>query len=214
MLPSFQHYTRCRASVWIKREKTVSLSFVMAENREEIQLLIDGCLRNDRLSQEKVYKKYFGKMIALCMRHTADRDIAVEIVNAGFLRVFQKIEQYAWKGSFEGWIRRIMVHAVATYYRRNSRYREHITVEVEEDSGVTLDNGLNELYAEDLQLMIQKLPETPRLVFNMFCIEGYKHSDIAEMLNISEGTSRWYLSEARNQLKEMIKYHYEECSYE
>lgn len=140
-------------------------------------------------------------MMGMCMRHTKDQSEAMMILNNGFLKVFKKIESYKHKGSFEGWIRKIIYHSISDYFRSNAKYVKFL---VFEDYDVKIDNIENRLYEEDILKLIEKVPEASAAIFILYCIEGYSHKEIAEMKNISEGTSKWHLSSARKKLQELI----------
>ena len=121
----------------------------------------------------------------------------------GFLRAFQKIEQYTYKGSFEGWLRKIVFHAVADYVKQHAKYNTQIIL-VEKDQLIKKDLADN-LYYDQLLALIQTLPSSTRNVFNMYVLDGYPHKEIADILGISEGTSKWHLSEGRRILREKIE---------
>ncbi len=171
------------------------------------QELVDGCIRNDRKCQEILYRKYFDTMIAMCIRYTEDREVAMEIVNIGFLRVFKKLDTFAFKGSLEGWIRKLVYHSLSEYYKKHSRYLQFIVLE-DHDSTVN-EYALNNIYEEDLLKLVDQLPPATKEVFRLFAIEGYSHSEISKMIHISEGTSKWHLSAARKRLKQLISQHNE-----
>ncbi len=174
----------------------------------ELARLINGCKANERSAQELLYKRYYGKMMALCLRYTGNRDDAMEVLNMGFLKVFKSLDSYRSDGSFDGWVHRIIYHSVIDKLR--SRMKEMKTVEVDGDLAVpTIDSSsIQKLYVKDLMDLMQELPESTRVVFNMFAIEGYKHNEIAGMLNISEGTSKWHVNQARTILKQRIETNY------
>jgi RNA polymerase sigma-70 factor (ECF subfamily) len=175
---------------------------IAMEDRE----LVVKCMQNDRLAQFTLYKKFYGKMISVCNRYTNNRDEALEILNAAFLKVFQNLNQYQEQGSFEGWIRRIVVYTAIDQVRSRVKYKEYMVME-EFDANVPA-SVVQELYTKDLLNMLNELPENMRMVFNLFAIEGYKYHEIHSMLNISEGTCKWYVSEARKILKTRItQYH-------
>lgn len=165
--------------------------------------IIAGCINGERGAQEKLYKKLYGKMMAMGMRYLSDKDDALEAVNSGFLKVFQRLGQYSGNGAFEGWVYSIIRNAVIDHLRSRVRYKETESLEVAYDSSIP-QSAIQDLYVKDLMKMLNLLPETTRLVFNMFAIDGYKHEEIAEMLGISAGTSKWHVSEARSRLKELI----------
>ncbi len=169
---------------------------------------VAGCVRNERKSQELLYRRHFPTMIQMCLRYTnGDKDTALEILNDGFLRVFKKIDSFGFKGSLEGWIRRIVFHAISDYFKQNNAYFENIVLsEVlpEVNKGGYTEGGLSNLFYDDLIKMIDFLPPATREVFRLYAIEGFNHPEIGEKLHISVGTSKWHLSMARTQLKEIL----------
>lgn len=166
--------------------------------------LIDGCLQNDRFSQEMLFRKYFPTMMKMCLRYTNDREKAMEIVNTGFLRVFTKIHTFSNKGSFEGWIRKLVYHSLSDYFKSNSKYMQFLVFE-EYESSSSKPEALGNVYAEDIMNMVKQLPPASQQVFRLYAIEGYTHVEIAKMINISIGTSKWHLSAARKKLKELLQ---------
>lgn len=165
--------------------------------------LIQGCIRNERSAQEKLYKLFYPRMMALVRRYIDSEMQAEEVMNNGYLRAFQKIKQYNFQGSFEGWLRKIIFHAVADYVKQNARYAEKVVL-VEKDEYVMKDHA-DKLYYDQLIKLVHELPEATRTVFNMYVMEGLTHKDIGSLLSISEGTSKWHLSEGRRMLKEKIE---------
>jgi RNA polymerase sigma factor (sigma-70 family) len=178
-------------------------SYTDSFNSQELNQIINGCARNDRSAQERMYRMFQPKMILLAMRYTNDKDQAEDIVNSGFLKAFQKIDSYTFQGSFEGWLRKIVVRTALDVIRSNEKYSSQILF-VEKDEFIHKDLG-DRLYYNQLIDLVNTLPETARAVFNLNVMEGFPHKEIAEMLNMSEGTSKWYLSEARKMLKEKIE---------
>ena len=168
--------------------------------------LVAGCVRNDRRSQEALYRRFFPTMLRMCQRHTRNRDEALEIINSGFLRVFQKLHTFQFKGSLEGWIRRLVYHSLADYYRKADRNLHFLSVE-DRDAPVPSE-GLQNLYLEDILKLVDFLPNATRDVFVLYAIDGFNHREIGEKLNISEGTSKWHLSNARKRLKQLMDKHY------
>lgn len=165
--------------------------------------LIEGCRQNNRQWQERLYRQYFPTMMRMAMRYSQDKDAAMMIVNNGFLRVFKKIDKFNFKGSFEGWIRRIVYHSVSDYYKKNTKYLQFLVFEERDEQ--TKSGALENLYAEDIMDAVCELPPATQEVFRLYAIEGYSHAEVGEMLNISSGTSKWHLSSARKQLKELLK---------
>ena len=165
--------------------------------------LVNGCVANDRYWQEQLYRCYFPVMMQMCLRRTDDKDEAMTIVNNGFLRVFKKIHLYSFKGSLEGWIRRLVWHSLADYFRERQKY-VHFLVFEERDEPVNTSPA-SQLYAEDILKMIDTLPPASAEVFRLYAIEGYSHAEVAGQMGISEGTSKWHLSTARKALRQMIQ---------
>lgn len=166
--------------------------------------LIDGCLRNKEKAQKTLYTSYAPKMLGVCLRYIHERNTAEEIMIGGFVKVFEKISQFKREGSFEGWIRRIMVNESLTYIRRNKSM--YLEVDIEKAETQPDYNQLNDhLEEQDLLKMIQELPVGYRTVFNMYVIEGYSHKEIAEMLEITESTSKTQLSRARSVLQKKLR---------
>lgn len=160
-------------------------------------------MRNERSAQEKLYHLFYPRMMGVVRRYIDHIEQAEEVLNNGFLRAFQKIDQYTFQGSFEGWLRKIVFHAVSDYVKQNSRYNEKIML-VEKDQYVEKDHA-DRLYYVQLLEMVQTLPDATRGVFNMYVMEGLSHKEIGKVLGISEGTSKWHLSEGRRILKDKIE---------
>ncbi len=158
----------------------------------------------ERKAQEKLYQLTASKMLGVCMRYTNNRAEAEDILQTGFVRVFTRMDSYRGEGAFEGWIRKIMVNTAIESFRRNKRM-----VQAEDIQELAEENtpGLNvdELAYADLLNIVQQLPAGYKIVFNMYAIEGYSHREIAEALDISEGTSKSQLLRAREWLKKRIK---------
>ena len=165
--------------------------------------LVRACVQNDRRAQEAFYRHFFPEMMRMCLRHTRDEDTALEIVNSGFLKVFKKIHTYAFKGSLEGWVRRLVYHCMADHFRSNARYSHFLILDEKDDT--VPEKGLDGLYEEDILKAVNTLTDMSRRVFIMYAIEGYTHAEIAGQLGISEGTSKWHLSTARQKLRELLK---------
>lgn len=165
--------------------------------------LVKGCAANMRLYQEALYRRYFHVMIGMCRRYTQDDEVAITICNDGFLKVFKKIDSFAFKGSLEGWIRRIVYHTLSDYFRKNAKYLQFMVFEDHDTE--TNPEVIPGLYLEDLMRLIEQLPETSEKVFRLYAIEGYNHREIGERLEMSENTSKWHLSNARKKLQHLLK---------
>lgn len=168
--------------------------------------LIQGCLRRERNAQKLLYDTYSSKMYGLCYRYVKDSMEAEDVLVTSFMKIFQKIDQFKNQGSFEGWIRRIVVNEALTCLRRKrTMYLETELEQVDHDPNYqTLSDHLEE---EDLLQLVKELPTGYRIVFNMYAIDGYSHKEIAESLGISENTSKSQLSRARTYLQKVLKEH-------
>lgn len=182
---------------------SIALAYTATGQVSELEQLIQGCMRNERSSQEKLYRLFYPKMMAMVRRYIDHEMQAEEVMNNGYLRAFQKIGQYNFQGSFEGWLRKIIFHAVSDYVKQNNRYSEKVIL-VEKDEVVHKDHA-DKLYYDQLLQLVQLLPDATRTVFNMYVMEGFTHKEIGNLLGISEGTSKWHLSEGRKLLKEKIE---------
>lgn len=171
--------------------------------RAKEEELIKGCLRRERNAQQQLFDLYSAKMYGICYRYVRHPMEAEDILVTAFTKVFERIAQFKGEGSFEGWIRRIMVNEALTYLRKSrSMYLETELEQAEREPDY--DRLGDHLEAEDLMKMIQELPAGYRLVFNMYAIDGYSHKEIAEQLGISENTSKSQLSRARVYLQKML----------
>ena len=166
--------------------------------------LIQACLRSDRTAQRTLYEAYGSFIYGVIRRFVPDEALAEDIHSEAFFRIFKRLEQFRFEGAFEGWMRRIAVHAVADHFRR--KQNEHTSLnEATEEVAMTQDvDGPSRLGYKELLAMVYRLPELQRAVFNLFVFEQYAHKEIASLLGISEGNSRWHLNDARRRLKEQI----------
>ncbi|MBC8054545.1 MAG: RNA polymerase sigma factor [Sphingobacteriaceae bacterium] len=165
--------------------------------------LLEGCKRSERRTQELLYKVLASRMLGVCMRYAKDRFEAEDMLQMGFVKVFQKVTEFRGEGSFEGWIRRIMVNTAIETYRKNQRMMNVVDIEEVYDAPqVTFD--MKGLEVRDLMNLIHQLSPGYKVVFNLYAIEGYSHKEIAEQLGITEGASKSQLSRARGILKEKL----------
>lgn len=167
-------------------------------------LLIKGCIAGDRAYQTKLYDLYSPKMLGVCLRYSKNREEAEEILHEGFLRVFNYISKFKESGSFEGWIRKIMVNCALSRYRNKSHLQPVTRLDIFGFEAISETDIASNLDAKELLAIIQSLPPGYRLVFNLYVFEGYKHREIAEALGISVGTSKSNLSDARTYLKKIL----------
>lgn len=173
------------------------------EHKYTTEELIKRCRAGERKAQELLYKQLASKMMGVCMRYATDRMEAEDMLQNGFIRVFQKLNDYRGEGAFEGWVRRIMVHSSIEYYRKHHKMMQAVVMdEVDEPSVNPL--AAAKLDAKDLMALIQQLAPGYRIVFNLYAIEGYSHREIGEIVGITEGASKSQLSRARTILKEQI----------
>lgn len=166
--------------------------------------LIKGCKTNDRLAQKCLYEKYAAKMFGVCKRYVKTIENAEEVVVIAFCKVFQKIDMYSGKGSFEGWIRRIIVNEALMFLRKNYRFNEHIDITEMPVKAVNITIE-DELSAQEILALLQELPTGYRTVFNLYVVEGYKHKEIAEILGISINTSKSQLILAKRRMRELVE---------
>ncbi|AYN06443.1 RNA polymerase sigma factor [Flavobacterium sp. 140616W15] len=167
------------------------------EETEIIQLAID----NNRQAQQLIYSKFSSKMLSVCRQYIKDVQLAEDVMITSFMKVFTNLKRFENKGSFEGWIRRIMVNECISYLRVQKK------IKFVEDENYTEEsfNGIeSQLSTDQIQFLIDGLPDGYKMVFNLYAIEGYKHNEIATMLGINEGTSKSQLSHARKMLQKQI----------
>jgi RNA polymerase sigma-70 factor (ECF subfamily) len=164
--------------------------------------IVEGCLKNDRKFQEILYKKFFPECYYMCLRYTKDQDIAKLIVHDGLLKVYMKLNLFQGSGSLRSWIKRIVFNALSDHFRKESKYLKLIVFEQKDE--VHTSAQLDKLYYEDLVKLVDHLDYRQREVFMLYAIEGYSHKEIADIMHITEGNSKWHLYQARNKLKEMV----------
>ncbi len=143
-------------------------------------------------------------MLGICMRYAKDRFEAEDMMQTGYIKVFKKLDEYRGEGSFEGWMRRIMVNTSIEFYRKNLRNLNVVDIDEDVNQQWSSDFDMSQIHAKDLMRLVQNLSNGYRLVFNMYAIEGYSHKEIAEKLGITEGASKSQLSRARAILKEQV----------
>lgn len=181
------------------------------ENKEHLKTLISGCLKNNRRAQEELFKLYYGKMLGVCMRYISDRDSAEDVLQDGFIKIFDKLKAFNYEGSFEGWMRRIIANTAIDSIRKSKK--NPILTDNDEDFKIGADNTLIEkeemgfvgLKAEIAMQAINSLSPAYKAVFNLYVLEEYTHKEIAEILGISEGTSKSNLWKAKLNLQKVLK---------
>jgi len=167
-----------------------------------LEKLIEKCKKRDSKAQSEVYQLFAGKLFALCLKYSRNHQDAQDNFQDGFITIFKKIEQYKFRGSFEGWLKRIMINTALQKYREKS-VLNLVTEEIPDRVDVEID--VEQLSLDFLLGLIQQLPNQYRLVFNLYVLDGFSHKEIAQMLDISEGTSKSNLSRARMTLKKRLE---------
>lgn len=188
---------------------------INVENKKHLKELISGCIKNNRRSQEELFKLFYGKMLGVCMRYSRDRDTAEEMLQESFIKIFDKLEAFDYKGSFEGWMRRIVSNTAID----NIRKAKKNPLLTDNDEDFKLGGSDPMVENEELQFVglkaeialeaIQNLSPAYRAVFNLYVMEEYTHKEIAEILGISEGTSKSNLSKAKMNLQRALKEKFE-----
>jgi len=168
----------------------------------DLKQLINDCQKNNRKAQEQLYRLYSPKLFSVCLKYSRNYTEAQDNLQDGFLIIFNKIEQYSFKGSFDGWLKRIMINNILLQYR-NQTFLSLVNEDVQDDAEIELDD--DNITLDYLLKIIQELPDRYRLVFNLYVLDGYSHQEIADMLFINIGTSKSNLSRAKMILKEKIE---------
>ncbi|MFT3931971.1 MAG: RNA polymerase sigma factor [Chitinophagaceae bacterium] len=167
--------------------------------------VLEGCIKNDRRAQELFYKQFYGPMMNICMRYTRNEEDALEVLHNGFLKVFKHLATYdAAKASLYTWIKTIMVNSAIDFIRAAQKFKNQVELKDSHDIVSTDNEALQRMSSVEVLQLVQKLPTATQTVFNLYVIEGYNHREIGEMLGISDGTSKWHLSEARKLLKQLL----------
>lgn len=166
--------------------------------------LIAACVRQERWAQQRVYEEHYGKMMGVCMRYASHEEDALDMLHEGFIKVFRYITKYKPGTSLQAWIRTVIVNTCIDHYRKNHRRRTEDLDQIQ-----PLANGdisaLDMISAEEILALVRDLSPAYRMVFNLYILEGYSHKEIAEMLDITESTSRSNLVKARLKLQEALK---------
>jgi RNA polymerase sigma factor (sigma-70 family) len=167
--------------------------------------LIKACIKEDAASQKEVFDRFSGRMLTVCLRYARSSADAEDILQDAFIKVFDKMHQFKFEGSFEGWIRRIVVNTALKKYSLRRYEKEVVGYEIKDKDESSVEaSAYTDLTAKELMDLINALPSGYKLIFNLYVIEGYQHDEIAEMLGIQPGTSRSQLVKARNMLQKQI----------
>nr|WP_298995968.1 sigma-70 family RNA polymerase sigma factor [uncultured Allomuricauda sp.] len=169
----------------------------------DLEELIHNCKNGKRKAQAELYQKYSGILFGMCLKYSKNRIEAEDNLHDSFITIFDKIGQYNFKGSFEGWIKRVTINTVLQKYRKE-QYMDVVSENLGEDS-VELDTEELDVSLSTLLALIQQLPNKYRITFNLYVLDGYSHKEISEMLGTSTGTSKSNLARAKMILREKIK---------
>lgn len=180
----------------------------MHTENKHIESILKGCLDEKRDAQKLLYREFHAYAMSICLRYAENRDDAVEIMNDGFLKVFKYLKSFDWEKPFKTWLRKIMINSALDHFKKHQQKLEQLEMEAGLRELVK-ESQLDLLSYEDLLDLIRKLPIAYRTVFNLYAIEGYKHEEIAEMLGISEGTSKSNYHKAKKKLQELLKIYFE-----
>ena len=171
--------------------------------------ILVACIQHDRKAQYELYKLCYGMLMSVCLRYKNNQEDAASVLNQAFLKILNNLDKYKESVPFDAWIKRIMINTVIDEYRRTGKDRSMIEFsDIQESKYYNLHFDYNQadknFDARELEDMLKELPTVSRQVFNLYAIDGYSHKEIASMLKMSDGTSKWHVSFARKRLREMI----------
>ena len=167
--------------------------------------LVNKCLKKDALAQKQLFEYYSRRMMGVCLRYFKDVEEAQDVLQMGFIKVFEKLEMYNQEGSLDGWIRKIIVNTALDNIRKNKKLQNNVDIDkVDYQLASHNETAIEAMSAQDLLEVIQRMPTGFRTVFNMYVIEGYSHKEIAEELNITVSTSKSQFSRARAYLQKIL----------
>jgi len=177
-------------------------------NKSEFYLVIEQCNKGDIKAQERLYKMFYNYGMSIALRYAHNRDISGEIYNDSLMKIFKNLKKYNTNKNFKSWLRQIIINTAIDNYRKDLKYNSHNELTANEENLYHTDI-IDKFNADDIILLIHGLPHLYRIVFNMYELEGYKHKEIASMLNITQSTSRSCLTRAKSRLKHLITMNYE-----
>ncbi|MGB0805104.1 MAG: RNA polymerase sigma factor [Salibacteraceae bacterium] len=193
-------------SCWATNFSIIASTLKNLERRMTEDEIIKACLNNNARAQKTLFERYSPRLMGVCLRYAQDRDEANDMLQDGFIKIFQKMSSYSGKGAFGGWMHRTMTNTCLDAIRKNKKFRFSVDITEAEDKVNVTESALSEIRTKELLELIQKLPDGYRVVFNLFAIEGYGHKEIAEKLEITENTSKSQYRKARLWLqKELVK---------
>lgn len=167
--------------------------------------IVKGCQNNERKYQEILYRRYSRKMYGICMSYAGNRELAQDMLHDAFLKIFRTIDSFKLEGSLEGWIRRVVSNTAIDLLRKKQRLNQYINEDMEEPLTTVKPGVHSYLATKEILHLVSHLPDGARAIFNLFALEGFSHKEIAEQLQISEGTSKSQYNRARNLLKDWIE---------
>ncbi|MEO8861533.1 MAG: sigma-70 family RNA polymerase sigma factor [Ginsengibacter sp.] len=183
---------------------SVTINRNSTELLEHLRQLIQSCIGGNRFSQNRLYDQFAPKMLSVCMRYGKNREEAEEIMQEGFVQVFKSLHNFKYVGSFEGWIRKIMMYCAIQHYRANPKMYLVVDIENVTEQQICKEDILSRLQKKELLEMVQALSPAYRIVFDLYVFEGMKHREIAQLLGISEGTSKSNFFDAKKILQKAI----------
>lgn len=169
--------------------------------------MIQGCIDGDRTSQKRLYDRFASKMLGVCMRYAKDRAEAEDMLQEGFLKVFQNISRFKHEGSFEGWVRKIMVFTAINYFKHRARHFQE-NLDMEDYDSPFQAEIIERISAKEILAFVMQMPEGYRVIFNLYAIEGYTHREISEQLGIAVGTSKSQYSRAKQWMQQVLAKHF------
>lgn len=177
---------------------------LMLHKHSSDEELIIACRRGERLAQKYLYERYYGRMKGIALRYTRNEDEAIDIINVGFMKVFNALDRYEPQTNLGAWISRIIFNAAIDFIRRETKFKRDTSYPDMPIESPMQNEALSNLGIDEIFALIQKLPIQYRTVFSLYVIDGFKHSEIVELLDIPLGSSKYYLSKAREMLQELI----------
>lgn len=171
---------------------------------KEINKLIEDCMRGKNKAQKELFRRYRKILLGICLRYARDKQEAEDMLLEGFMNIFKNIDQFSKQGSFEGWCKKPMVHSAIDYFRKNKKELFHYDVDDFKEKLIYEEKQFSMISEKEILNQVQMLPDGYRMIFNLYVLEGFSHKEIAEKLQISEGTSRSQLKKARMRLIKMI----------
>ncbi len=176
----------------------------MVAETNDIDQLIQGCLVGDRKAQKLLYQQFYGFAMAIALRYSRDEMDAADIMSHAFVKIFRSIKSFdSSKGSLHAWIKRIVINEGLDHIKSRTRFSENVEIETVDEPAIK-NEVLEQMGADEIMKLVQKLPPATHAVFVLYAVEGHTHREIAVKLGISEGTSKWHLGEARKTLQKLM----------